>query len=76
MRMIDGLGVTRGGGTAEGAAPSRRVKPHRVMAKGITSSKLAGLDNKASSLVRTADIYSFSDHGGQQGDNGVSKGLL
>jgi hypothetical protein len=76
MRMIDGLGVTRGGGTAEGAAPSRRVNPHRVMAKGITSSKLAGLDNKASSLVRTADIYSFSDHGGQQGDNGLSKGLL
>jgi hypothetical protein len=65
MRMIDGLGVTRGGGTAEGGAPSRRVNPHRVMAKGIISSKLAGLDEKAS-LVRTADISSFSDRGGQQ----------
>jgi hypothetical protein len=62
MRMIDGLGVTRGGGTAEGAAPNRRVNPHRVMAKGIISSKLAGLDDKAS-LVRTADICSFPDHG-------------
>jgi hypothetical protein len=66
MRTIDGLGVTRGGGgTAEGAAPSRRVNP-RVMAKGIISSKLAELDDKASSLVRTADIYSFSDRGGQR----------
>ena len=46
MRTIDGLGVTRGGGTAEGAAPSRRVNP-RVMAKGIISSKLAELDDKS-----------------------------